>query len=128
MRSGSNWVFLKGKLDRVTTRTLANGQSVSEIHLALPLGRAPFDETGAMMDLTVVTWNSEYAALLASWPAGSNVVVTGHLAERRWTQAGGVERRGTEVRVDHIALDLVDVARQADAARVARPASEPARE
>jgi single-stranded DNA-binding protein len=119
MRSGSNWCFLKGKLDRVTTRTLANGQQVSEVHLQLPLGRAPH-ETG-VMDVVAVTWNAEYAALLASLPHGTSVSITGHIAARHWTMAGGIERRGTEVRLDSVAIDVVDVFRHTDGAAHATP-------
>jgi single-stranded DNA-binding protein len=68
----------------------------------------------------VTTWNPEYAALLAALPRGAMVSVTGHIAARHWTIAGGIDRRGTEVRLDSVAVDVVDAWRQTgDAAHAA---------
>jgi hypothetical protein len=114
MRSGSNWCFLRGKLIGVTTRTLASGQQVAEIRLALPQGRAPH-ESGVTI-LPITTWSPEIAAMVAALPAGTTLQITGHLAARRWARADCGVRHGTEVQLDHVSIDIADMWRQADAA------------
>lgn len=111
MRSCSNWCFLKGRLDHVTTRTLANGQQMSEVHLRLPLGRPR--ETSVMI-ISTTTWNGELARL-AALPAGTGLQITAHVSARRW-MAGGVERLATEIQLDSCAVDIGDVWRQTDSA------------
>jgi len=126
MRSGSNWCFLRGKLSGVTTRTLAGGQQVAEIRLALPQGRAPH-ESGVTI-FPIVTWSKEIAAMVAALPAGTLLQVAAHLAARRWSLADGGVRHGTEVQLEAVSVDIADAWRQTDAARVARPESESSRE
>ena len=120
MRSGSNWTFLRGQLDRVTTRTLANGQQVSEVHVELPLGRPC--ETSVMV-LPAVTWNPDLAARLAALPRGVTLQLAGHLSARRFV-AAGVERVWSEVLIDTVAVDIGDVWRATESA-AALPEPEP---
>jgi single-stranded DNA-binding protein len=103
MRSGSNWWFLRGRLDGVTTRMTATGQLVSEVRLALPLGR---EREMSVMLSPLTTWNARFAKALAGLPTGTLLQITGHLSTRRWRAPGGGERVATEVVIDMVAPDI----------------------
>jgi hypothetical protein len=108
MRSGSNWVYLKGVLDGVTTRDLPSGQQVSEVRLRLPLGR---ERERTTMLVPTTTWNTDFAERLRTLRPGTVLQIVGHVTAR------GGERLVPEVLIDSVAVDCGDLWRQAEAAR-----------
>jgi hypothetical protein len=121
MRSGSNWVFLRGTLGSVTTRTTRAGQQVSEVRLVLPLGR---HGERTVMTVPAFTWDSALAAQLAALPRGTTLELTGHISSRRWTTTAGAERFAGEVSIDHVGVDIGHWLRQDGAALADRTEKE----
>jgi len=105
VRSGTNWVFLRGQLEGIDVHTTTLGRPVAEVRISLPLGRGREERR---MILPALTWNVAYARRLAAVPPGTMIDVVGHVAGRRWATPGGAERLGSEIQLDSCSLDLGD--------------------